>query len=161
MILKIRPMQQGDIDQVYAIEISSHRAPWSRDILRDCVLVGYDCRVLEVTDNSVKKIVGYIICRNSLNVCHILNLCIAVKEQRKGYGQKLLEEILISLLRSNSDSVILEVRPSNDAAIKLYQKFGFETDLIKKGYYKDEHGEEDAILLKKVISRNQGFPLEG
>ncbi|WED44103.1 ribosomal protein S18-alanine N-acetyltransferase [Legionella cardiaca] len=160
-MFEIRPMQQRDIDNVYTIEKSSHRAPWSRDILSDCILVGYDCRVLEIMTASGKELVGYIICRNSFNVCHILNLCVTVSEQGKGYGQKLLEAVLNSLANSDSDTVILEVRPSNKAALKLYQKFGFYKDLIKKGYYKDENGEEDAILLKKIIPHNQSSPLEG
>ncbi|KTC78342.1 ribosomal protein S18-alanine N-acetyltransferase [Legionella brunensis] len=160
MAFEIRPMKQGDIDQVYAIEQSAHRAPWSREILSDCVSVGYDCQVLEIIRTSVKQIAGYIICRKNFNVCHILNLCIAIPEQRKGYGQKLLEAVLNSLANSNSNTVILEVRPSNSAALKLYEKFGFREDIVKKGYYKDESGEEDAILLKKIIPHNQAFPLK-
>ncbi len=154
MAFKVRPMQQNDIASVYEIEKSSHRAPWSRDILSDCVLVGYDCRVLEVPTTSGEQIVGYIICRKSFNVCHILNLCVVVSEQRKGYGEKLLQSVLNSLANSNSNTVILEVRPSNNAALKLYEKYGFQKDIIKEGYYQDEHGKEDAILLKKVISQS-------
>ncbi|CEK10926.1 ribosomal protein S18-alanine N-acetyltransferase [Legionella hackeliae] len=161
MICEIRPMQQSDIARVYEIEQLSHRAPWSRDILSDCVLVGYDCRVLEVMMMSSKQIVGYIICRRNFNICHILNLCVAVAEQRKGYGEKLLEALLHSLANSDSDTVILEVRPSNKAALKLYKKFGFEEDIIKKGYYQDEHGEEDAILLKKIIPHSSSIPSRG
>ncbi|RYW12480.1 ribosomal-protein-alanine N-acetyltransferase, partial [Legionella pneumophila] len=47
MILNIRRMKDSDIENVYSIETNVHIAPWSKDILRDCVLVGYDCRVLE------------------------------------------------------------------------------------------------------------------
>lgn len=147
-------MQQHDIDRVYAIEISAHRAPWSRDILSDCVLVGYDCRVIELESSAEKQIVGYIICRNSFNVCHILNLCVAVSEQGKGYGKLLLQAVLDSLVKSGLDEVLLEVRPSNVAALKLYEKFGFKKERVKRGYYKDEHGSEDAILLKKIITLN-------
>lgn len=148
---KIRPMQQSDIDRVYEIEVMSHRAPWSRDILSDCVLVGYDCRVIE----SKKRIEGYVICRYSFNVCHILNLCVAVSAQRKGYGRSLLRAVLSSLVNTNFDTVILEVRPSNVAALALYEKFGFRKDAIKEAYYQDENGYEDAILLKKLISKKQ------
>ncbi|KTD22817.1 GCN5-related N-acetyltransferase [Legionella lansingensis] len=155
MTFKIRPMQQSDIDRVYTIEKSSHLAPWSRDILSDCVLVGYDCRVLETITKSAKQIVGYIICRKSLNICHILNLCVDISAQRKGYGQKLLQAVLNSLAGSQFDTVILEVRPSNKAALRLYEKFGFQKDTVKEAYYKDEHGEEDAILLKRVISKQK------
>jgi [ribosomal protein S18]-alanine N-acetyltransferase len=150
MKLKIRPMQQTDIDRVYSIELLSHRTPWSRDILSDCVLVGYDCRVLEFTIDGTLQIVGYIICRYSFNVCHILNISVDPAKQRQGFGKLLLKTLLDSLNKANIDTVILEVRPSNVAAIALYEKFGFLRDSIKKSYYKDNTGEEDAILLKKI-----------
>ncbi|KTD36190.1 GCN5-related N-acetyltransferase [Legionella nautarum] len=152
MLPKIRPMLQNDIDQVYEIEKSTHRAPWGRDILSDCVLVGYDCRVLELTSNNSSKIIGYIISRYSFNVCHILNLCVSLAQQGKGYGQLLLKSVLDPLSNNKAiNTVILEVRPSNNAAIALYEKFGFKQDSIKKGYYNDGEKLEDAILLKKML----------
>ncbi|MBA3535130.1 MAG: ribosomal protein S18-alanine N-acetyltransferase [Tatlockia sp.] len=150
---KTRPMQQGDIDSVYAIETASHRAPWSREILSDCVLVGYDCRVLELKEKKQKQIIGYVICRHSLTVCHILNICISPFNQGKGYGTLLLKSVLDSLSsKQNINSVILEVRPSNLAALALYKKFGFQEDTIKKGYYINGESFEDAIVLKKTIT---------
>lgn len=151
MITKIRLMEQSDIDSVYAIELAAHRVPWSRDILSDCVLVGYDCRVLELKKAKKEQVVGYLICRHSFNVCHILNLCVAPTKQRRGYGELLIKSILNSLKKAGNNTIILEVRPSNIAAIALYKKFGFYQDSIKQNYYKDMCGEEDAILLKKVL----------
>ena len=151
MKFKIRRMLQNDIDRVYSIETSAHRAPWSRDILSDCVLVGYDCRVLELESSDSKQIIGYIICRYTFKVCHILNLCIAPPEQGKGYGKLLLSSLLDSLGQSKVEMVILEVRPSNTAALTLYEKFGFIREDIKKDYYQDTSGVEDAILLKKIL----------
>ncbi|HAU2359855.1 ribosomal-protein-alanine N-acetyltransferase, partial [Legionella pneumophila] len=52
MILNIRRMKDSDIENVYSIETNVHIAPWSKDILRDCVLVGYDCRVLEINNGD-------------------------------------------------------------------------------------------------------------
>ncbi|CEG56933.1 ribosomal protein S18-alanine N-acetyltransferase [Legionella fallonii] len=150
MIASIRRMKETDIDNVYAIETSVHVAPWSRNILRDCVLVGYDCRVLEITDeNSGAVLGGYIIARVSNNTCHVLNFCIAKQLQSKGWGRKLLQTFLDSL--SEVGSVVLEVRPSNSTALHLYQTMGFEQLELKKEYYKDSHGIEDAILLRKQL----------
>ncbi len=145
-------MQQSDIDRVYEIETESHLAPWSWQILSDCVLVGYDCRVLELGYKEKKQIIGYIICRHSLTVCHILNLCISKATQGKGHGTCLLKSVLESLSsKKDIKYLILEVRPSNLAALALYKKFGFEEDSIKKGYYVEENRVEDAIVLKKVL----------
>ncbi|HRD68616.1 MAG TPA: ribosomal protein S18-alanine N-acetyltransferase [Legionella sp.] len=154
MILNIRHMKDSDIDNVYAIETDVHIAPWSRDILRDCVLVGYDCRVLELNNGDSPILGGYIISRLSENNCHILNFCIAKPLQSKGLGRKLLQTMIYSLSKfTHVDSVILEARPSNRAALHLYTSVGFQKIEIKKDYYKDKDHVEDAILLKKLIAR--------
>ncbi|HAU0728229.1 TPA: ribosomal protein S18-alanine N-acetyltransferase, partial [Legionella pneumophila] len=147
MILNIRRMKDSDIENVYSIETNVHIAPWSKDILRDCVLVGYDCRVLEINNGDSSILAGYIISRISNNSCHILNLCIAKPLQSKGLGRKLLQTVLYSLSKyTQTESVILEVRPSNSAALHLYETMGFEKVEIKKDYYKDKNSVEDAIL---------------
>ncbi|HFD2298438.1 TPA: ribosomal protein S18-alanine N-acetyltransferase, partial [Legionella pneumophila] len=150
--LNIRRMKDSDIENVYSIETNVHIAPWSKDILRDCVLVGYDCRVLEINNGDSSILAGYIISRISNNSCHILNLCIAKPLQSKGLGRKLLQTVLYSLSKyTQTESVILEVRPSNSAALHLYETMGFEKVEIKKDYYKDKNSVEDAILLKKLL----------
>ncbi|HHU0096299.1 TPA: ribosomal protein S18-alanine N-acetyltransferase, partial [Legionella pneumophila] len=144
--------KDSDIENVYSIETNVHIAPWSKDILRDCVLVGYDCRVLEINNGDSSILAGYIISRISNNSCHILNLCIAKPLQSKGLGRKLLQTVLYSLSKyTQTESVILEVRPSNSAALHLYETMGFEKVEIKKDYYKDKNSVEDAILLKKLL----------
>ena len=153
MINNIRRMKDTDIDNVYAIEIDVHIAPWSKEILRDCVLVGYDCRVIEINNGNNPILGGYIIARNSENSFHILNLCIAKPLQSKGLGRKLLQTFLYSLSKNtNTESVVLEVRPSNNVALHLYQTLGFEQVEVKKEYYKDKSSVEDAILLRKILT---------
>ncbi len=145
-------MKDTDIDSVYSIENNVHIAPWSKEILRDCVLVGYDCRVLEIHQGDSVVLAGYIICRLNSNVCHILNFCIAKPLQSKGFGRKLLQTVIYSITKySKIESMILEVRPSNAAALHLYKSLGFVQVEVKKNYYKDNNQVEDALLLKKEI----------
>ena len=145
----IRPMKDSDIDKVYAIETSAHITPWSESILRDCVLVGYDCRVLEINN----EIGGYIIARYHDNQSHILNLCIAKPLQSKGYGRQLLQTFLTSQPNHLPiHSILLEVRASNSRALHLYKSFGFKQTEIKKSYYQDADGFENAVLLKKTTT---------
>lgn len=152
MILNIRRMKESDIDNVYSIETSVHITPWSRDILRDCVLVGYDCRVLEMNQGNSTILAGYIISRMSQNDCHILNFCIAKPLQSKGLGRKLLQTVLYSLSKfTHIECVLLEVRTSNYPAIHLYESLGFEQIEVKKDYYKDATHVEDAMLFKKMM----------
>ncbi len=151
MTVNIRRMKSSDIETVYLIETDVHIAPWSKDIIRDCVLVGYDCRVLEIYNGQKVLLGGYIITRHSENTAHILNFCIAKSIQSKGYGRILLHDVLNSLLNTHIEHVILVVRPSNVSALHLYETMGFNQVEIKKEYYKDGDRIEDAILLKKII----------
>ena len=151
MALRIRPMQPDDVDDVFNIEMAAHRAPWSRDILRDCVLVNYDCRILEVYNDIGCILASYIICRYDENRCHVLNLCVAPSMQGNGYGQLLLQNVIESQQVTAVHTIILEVRPSNLAAMRLYQKMGFLQTGIKAGYYRDDLGVEDAVVLQKKL----------
>lgn len=154
MTLQIRAMLQSDIDRVYAIELAAHRAPWSCAILSDCVLVGYDCRVLEVDTGAGLEIASYIISRYNDNICHVLNLCVTPALQGKGYGKHLLQDVINLPAKESVDTILLEVRPSNAAALRLYQKMGFEQVAMKRGYYRDTDGIEDAVVLQKRITNN-------
>ncbi|WP_242604467.1 ribosomal protein S18-alanine N-acetyltransferase [Legionella gresilensis] len=153
----VRSMQFSDLDEVYGIELQGHRAPWSRNIISDCILVGYDCQVLEQETDNKKIIVGYIISRETYTVYHILNLCIMPSMQGKGLGKYLLQTAIDKLKGSYIDSIILEVRPSNQPAIALYEHFGFQKDSIKKDYYQDSGGLEDAWLLRKNLHQTTPF----
>ena len=151
MILRTRPREIADLDSVYAIEIVVHRTPWSHGIFNDCILVGYDCRVIEIQTLSGNLIAGYIISRFDDSSCHILNLSVTPKFQGQGYGQLLIQQILDSLAGTLIHSIVLEVRPSNLSAIHLYEKMGFQQCGIKPGYYRDGESVEDAFVLEKKI----------
>jgi ribosomal-protein-alanine N-acetyltransferase len=154
MTLKIRPMDGSDINAVYAIERVVHITPWNRKIISDCVLIGYDCRVLELYNEGSEDatIVGYIISRLHNKSYHVLNFCIAQRMQAQGLGKKFLQSVLDSIQNNSTiDNVTLEVRSSNTAALHLYLAMGFEKTGIKKEYYSNSLGTEDAIVLTKFL----------
>lgn len=144
-------MQVKDINTVYDIELSAHRAPWSRAIFKNCLIVGYECMVLEVNIDNKLEVAGYLICRYQDTVCHVMNLCIAPKYQKKGLGQYLLNSLIELVANINISALILEVRPSNHLALALYHKMGFDEIDIKASYYHDARGKEDAIVLAKKL----------
>lgn len=147
MLTQIRKMQMSDIDAVYSIELHTHIAPWTRQIIHDCLLVGYDCRVIELKKN---QLAGYVISRLFQHSCHILNICIVTNMQLKGLGSLLLDTVIHTLRKENHiSSIYLEVRPSNKVAIHLYTKMGFKLVDIKKNYYHDLNQYEDAMILEK------------
>lgn len=149
--VQIRDMTVHDLQQVYAIELAAHQTPWSLKIFMSCLQVGYHCLVIECMSESIHTILGYLICRFESGSCHILNFCIDPKHQRNGYGQQLLNHAIHSIDQTQFDKVILEVRPSNAAALNLYYRFGFSQVRVKRNYYRDESGFEDAVVLEKKL----------
>lgn len=139
----IRVMRPSDLDAVTEIEQRSYNFPWGRGIFSDCLMAGYLCIVLE----SEGCVIGYAIVSTAAAEGHILNLCVDVDWHRLGYGQQLLDYILDYTVDKRILRLFLEVRPSNRAAIALYENSGFTNLGVRKAYYKAEHGREDALVL--------------
>lgn len=143
----LRPMSHEDLDDIMSIETKIYNFPWTRQIFIDCLRVGYLCQVVEV--NS--EIVGYCIMSIGASEAHVLNLCISENNRRIGLGQKLLTHMLVMAKHRNVGTVFLEVRPSNKAALKLYDKLGFNQIGTRDDYYPAKIGREDAIILAKSL----------
>jgi ribosomal-protein-alanine N-acetyltransferase len=139
----IRPMQETDLDEVYAIEESVYPYPWTRGIFNDCLLVGYSCWVYE----QQGKVIAYVVMSVAAGEAHILTLAVHPDSQGKGYAKQILNYALEIARERGADSVYLEVRPTNDRAISIYQKAGFNEIGIRKNYYPAEDGREDALVM--------------
>ncbi len=142
--IEIRPMTDGDVRAVMAIERASYQFPWSEGIFRDCLRVGYYCRIVMLSG----EIVGYGIMSTGAGEAHILNVCVRESFRSRGIGRALLEHLLSRAGASGSSEAYLEVRPSNTAAVRLYQTIGFEPIGVRRGYYQAVGGREDAVVLK-------------
>ena len=140
----VRPMMETDLSEVAAIEQRSYAFPWSENIFRDCLRVGYTCRALDLAG----QIIGYGVMSLGAGEAHILNLCVREEFRIVGFGRRLLEHMLERAAASGISEAFLEVRPSNLAAIRLYQRLGFEQIGVRRGYYQAPDGREDAIVLK-------------
>lgn len=145
--LHFRPISESDLDTIVAVESCAYQFPWSKKIFRDCVRVGYHCWLLE----EFNRLVGYGIMTMAAGECHILNLCVKPERQHEGFGAMLMEFLLDTASQFNTDTVFLEVRPSNTYAIKLYQRLGFDEVGIRKDYYPGVPVREDALILAKTI----------
>jgi ribosomal-protein-alanine N-acetyltransferase len=139
----IRAMRADDLDAVVAIEERAYDFPWSRGIFNDCLLAGYYCVVLEA-DGVVS---GYAIMSVAAAEGHRLNLCVENQLRRQGLGRHLLNCLLERVSAMNIERLFLEVRPSNAAAIALYDSAGFTRLGLRKGYYKAHDGREDALVF--------------
>jgi len=143
----IRPMMELDLPEVAAVEQHSYAFPWSENIFRDCLRVGYTCRALDLAG----RIIGYGVMSVGAGEAHILNVCVRDEYRNLGFGRRLLEHLLERATAAGVAEAFLEVRPSNLAAIRLYQRLGFEQIGIRRGYYQAPDGREDAIVLKRDL----------
>lgn len=141
--LNIRPMEQDDIDVVMDIELSVYAYPWTKRIMADCLRVGYRCLIGEIDG----VLASYCIMSTGAGEAHILNLCVADEFQRRGLGQTLLINMLDEAKVTDVENIFLEVRPSNYAAISLYEQLGFNQIGIRRDYYPTKNGREDAVIL--------------
>lgn len=76
-----------------------------------------------------------------------MNVCVDPEEQKQGVGRKLIEQMIKVARQNQSEKIYLEVRPSNEDAISLYKKMGFNEIGIRKDYYPAKGGREDALML--------------
>ena len=145
---EIRLMQPADLKAVSAVERAAYQYPWSLGIFRDCLLAGYYCLVLDVAG----AVTGYGIMSIAAGEAHLLNLCVHPAAQRLGYGRRLLNTLLLKASDAQADKVFLEVRPSNEIALRLYRSAGFEQIGVRPAYYQAEHGREDAVILAASLN---------
>lgn len=141
-LLRIRTMTHADLHIVLEIERKNYQFPWEEDIFTDCFNAGYSCWVCELQD----KVLAYSLVSIAAGEAHILNVSVDPAEQKQGIGRKMLKH-LIEVARGRAELIFLEVRPTNTAAIALYENSGFNEIGIRKGYYPAENGREDAIML--------------
>ena len=139
----IRPMQHADLEAVLEIESVAYQFPWSRQIFADCLMAGYFASVLD----TGTQVIGYSILSTAAAEAHILNLCVDPDCQRAGYGRQMLDHLLDYADAVGVERMFLEVRPSNIAAIALYENAGFVQLGVRKSYYRAAEGREDAMVL--------------
>lgn len=143
----LREMKVADIDAIVRIEQRVHAHPWTRGNFSDALSSAYLCKVYQ-QDN---EILGYAVLMPALDEVQLLNISIAAAHQRCGLGRKLLGEI-IALARSvNMRRMLLEVRPSNAAALGVYRAAGFGEIGRRRGYYPADDGREDAIVMECIL----------
>ncbi len=139
-----RRMLEADLADVAALENAAYMFPWSIGIFRDCLRVGYTCRVLEAPDG----VGGYGIMSMGAGEAHVLNICIRADLRGQGVGRRLLTWLLDEARGSGQGWVFLEVRPTNRPAILLYESLGFTPVGLRRGYYQAVGGREDAIVYR-------------
>jgi ribosomal-protein-alanine N-acetyltransferase len=143
--LEIRQLAYADLPQVIAIERRAFPTPWSLAMF-----------VLELSKPSGiclaaledGELIGYLVCSRYDTVWHLMNIAVDPSRQRQGIATKLLER-LFEQGDKPREQYTLEVRTSNEAAIRMYERFGFRAAGRRRAYYHDNR--EDALIMWRTV----------
>jgi len=142
--LSFERMRSRDLDEVVTIERASFTLPWSRgaflyEMEQNRVA---RCWVLKDAD----RVIAYVCLWEIGDEVHITNIAVHPGSRRRGLGRTLLTSVLDDARHRSLRVVGLEVRPSNQEALGLYDSFGFKVVGRRKGYYYDTG--EDALVME-------------
>ena len=132
------------LPEVLVVERRAYEFPWTESIFRDCLKAGYSAWLLQDGDGIV---IGYGMMSMAVDEAHVLNLCVDPLQQGRGWGRRLLDHLMTLARAAQAVIVLLEVRKSNKAALRLYEGVGFQRLGVRKGYYPAREGREDALVL--------------
>jgi ribosomal-protein-alanine N-acetyltransferase len=145
--LSVSRMSHRDLEEVFEIEKQSFPSPWSRDLfVRELNNQASKLFVAREGLEGMAQLFGYICFWIVGEEAHILNLAVHPCHRRLNTATVLLSCTLAYCRDKGVMCVFLEVRRGNRPAQSLYEKFGFVTDSIRKGYYNDTG--EDALVMK-------------
>lgn len=133
-----------ELDEVAALEAQSFTNPWSRDMLSR-ELRNSDVARVYVMRRPDGYLLAFCGCWFVFDELHINTLAVQVEERRRGLATKLLRFLFAEATAAGLTRATLEVRRSNEAALKLYERLGFEVQGIRPNYYSQPV--EDALVL--------------
>lgn len=141
---RIAPMHPEHLPQVLAIERAAYAFPWTEGIFNDCLRVGYSSWIV---CNTLGEVQGYALMSLAAGEAHVLNVCVSPQRRGLGLGRYLMRHLLRLAEAGSVERMFLEVRRSNEEALRLYEHLGFSQVGTRKGYYPAAGGREDALVL--------------
>jgi ribosomal-protein-alanine N-acetyltransferase len=135
-----------DLEQVVEIEKASMPSPWSKELFEEELKRERARYFVGEIDGQVAGYMGY---WEAPQEAHIINLAISPQFRQKGFGFQMLEYCLRFAYNHGARLATLEVRESNEAAQRLYEKMNFRTVAIRKKYYSDN--QENAVVMLKNL----------
>jgi ribosomal-protein-alanine N-acetyltransferase len=138
------PMTAARLDAVMAIEYTAYSHPWSSGNFTDAVAAGYLAQCLLAGN----ELLGYFVAMPCDQEVHLLNITVAPAFQRQGWARVMLDALVLWSRGRGAEWLWLEVRASNERALKIYEQQGFARVGIRKGYYPLRDNErEDAVVM--------------
>lgn len=140
--MTVRPMREDDLDKVVAIEQEIFSQPWSKQGFLDGLR---NENTLYLVAEEKNEILGYLGLWQSLEEADITNIAVKENARRQGVGGHLLKEAQRLAAARGITALTLEVRVSNEAAVRLYEKHGFRSVGVRPGFY--DKPREDALIM--------------
>ena len=147
----IRPMAEEDLGEVAAIEAACYPDPWPYEGLAFELKENTFCRCFVAEDGGA--VVGYAFVWVVYEMAHLINIAVRAESRGRGHGEALLRHVMEHARREGAQTLYLEVRVNNDAAIELYRKYGFEERGVKENYYRDGTA---ALLMEAPLQPDEG-----
>jgi len=148
--MQIRRLTYADLPQVIAIERRAFPTPWSLAMFVLELSKPSGISLAAVVEN---RLAGYLVCSRYERIWHIMNVAVDPDARRRGIATALLER-LFERVNNGDARYTLEVRRSNDAAIALYERFGFRVAGVRRRYYQDNG--EDAYVMWRTPATLRG-----
>ncbi|MCD5974757.1 ribosomal protein S18-alanine N-acetyltransferase [Pseudomonas quasicaspiana] len=140
--ITFRPMTEADLDALLKIEYAAFSHPWTRGIFLDG-LKSYEIWLMFEGNQQV----GHGVVQVIIDEAHLLNITVKPESQGRGLGLRLLEHLMSRAYQLNARECFLELRDSNRAAYRLYERFGFNEIGRRRDYYPVAGGREDALVM--------------
>jgi ribosomal-protein-alanine N-acetyltransferase len=144
MTVEHRRLQARDLAAVEEIERRSYPTPWSRSMFAG-ELSKPSSICLGAFDAETGDLVGYMIISRYVDAWHVMNVAVSPERRREGIARGLLHRLFELTSGDGQRGYTLEVRVSNESAIRLYEGAGFRPRGIRRGYYTDNR--EDALIM--------------
>jgi ribosomal-protein-alanine N-acetyltransferase len=146
--LRIRTLELADLDAIETIERRAYTTPWSRSMFAS-ELAKPTSICLGAFEGE--ELLGYVINSRYVDAWHVMNVAVDPDRQGRGVATALLRHLFELTADDERRGYTLEVRVSNDGAIRLYERLGFEARGIRRGYYTDNR--EDALIMWRDARR--------
>jgi ribosomal-protein-alanine N-acetyltransferase len=144
--IEYRKLKLRDLNAIEEIERASYPTPWSRSMFAG-ELAKPSSICLGAIDTEEDRLVGYLIISRYVDAWHVMNLAVAHSHRRCGIATRMMRRLFDVTSGDGRRGYTLEVRVSNNAAIKLYETLGFRARGVRRGYYTDNR--EDALVMWK------------
>jgi ribosomal-protein-alanine N-acetyltransferase len=143
-VIQLRRLTPKDLEAIERIERRSYPTPWSRSMFAS-ELSKPSSISLGAFEADTGELVGYLVISRYVDAWHVMNIAVAPERRRQGIAVALFDRLFELTAADGRRGYTLEVRISNEAAIKLYERLGFQSRGVRRGYYTDNR--EDALVM--------------